>query len=185
MEIDINKPRTAIGKVYKIFEAQVHRYSATPELVNWLSIIHLREKEPNRECLQIRELKSWFTSRYNIHRSNGEVLEFRFKSFWLLEYECRSRQDDYQIFAHRGTKYSVYKNGIQIAWWHKAEVDWFDGENYRLTANNNCDIELVLAFCLLIDNLASVDFDGNTVTKDWGYMGLQAKKFDEEWRPNC
>jgi hypothetical protein len=85
--------------------------------------------------------------------------------------------------GHIGRKYSVYKNELQVAWWDKEAVSWFDGDNYKILADIDCDLDLIISFCLIVDNFSSNENDGNTVTYDFGNIGFQAKKFDENWQP--
>jgi hypothetical protein len=58
----------------------------------------------------------------------------------------------YDIYGHRGRKYSIYKNDQQVAWWDKEAVGWFAGDNYKIFANANSDPELLISFCLVIGN---------------------------------
>jgi hypothetical protein len=51
----------------------------------------------------------------------------------------------YEIFGHKGRKYSILKNK-QVAYWNKNCVTWFDGDNYRIVADNDCDFELIISF---------------------------------------
>jgi len=64
----------------------------------------------------------------------------------------------------------------------KKAVSWFAGDNYKITADNDCDIDLIISFCLIVDNFSNNDKDGNTVTYDLGNIGFQVKKFDNTWQ---
>lgn len=89
----------------------------------------------------------------------------------------------FDIYGHRGRKYSVYKNDKQVAWWNKQSVTWFEGDNYKIIADYNSDYELIMAFCLIIDNHSRNDNNVRTVTIDFGHIGPQVKKFDPTWQP--
>lgn len=64
-------------------------------------------------------------------------------------------------------------------------VTWFEGDNYKIIADNDCDQEMIIAFCLILDDSRSNQrsYSGNMVTFDLGNIGWKLKKFDEEWRP--
>jgi hypothetical protein len=111
------------------------------------------------------------------------VLEFRTVSVWKCEYECQVGQDCYHIYGHRGRKYSIYKNDKQIAWWNKNAVSWFAGDNYKIISDADADIDLLISFCLIIDNFSSDSGKGNTINIDLGNIGFQARKFDPAWQP--
>ena len=119
---------------------------------------------------------------FDIKKQDGQRLEFRTISFWKLHYECRDGKDKYEIFGHRGRKYSIYKNTVQVAWWDKEGVTWFEGDNYKITADSDADAELLSCFCLIIDNCFSNN-DGDAFSFDLGNIGPQARKFDDRWEP--
>ena len=70
-----------------------------------------------------------------------------------------------------------------MAWWEKGAVRWFDGDNYAITADNNCNIELIIAFCLIIDNHKSKRHGDSALSYNIGNIGGQVKEFDKYWRP--
>lgn len=92
-------------------------------------------------------------------------------------------QDLYEIFGHKGRKFSVYKNDKQVAWWDKDAVTWFNGDNYKIIADKDSDYELIISFCLIIDHTSSNNNDGNTMTVDFGNIGSTVKQFDPAWQP--
>jgi hypothetical protein len=77
----------------------------------------------------------------------------------------------------------LYKNDRQVAWWDKKAVSWFNGDNYTITADKDCDRNLVICFCLAMDNYASNDNEKKAVNFDIGKIGPQARKFDAAWTP--
>ena len=79
--------------------------------------------------------------------------------------------------------YSIFKNKTQIGWWNKEAVTWFEGDNYSIIANDDVDCDLIISFCLIMDNYASKNHD-ETVTIDLGNIGFMTKKFDPNWQPN-
>jgi hypothetical protein len=136
-----------------------------------------------RPRLTLQQQPTWFHLRYHITRWDRNVLVFRTESAWRNHYQCRYGADLYDIYGHRGTKYSVYKNATQIAWWQQARVTWFEGDNYKLWADEGSDAELLLAFCLILDESASSGEDQNTLTINFGAIGPQARVFDKTWQP--
>lgn len=183
MEIDINQNKISIGDKYHIFIDGQKMYFASTKLLRWLSEINLFKNQDNRAAYTIKKKWSWFKTSYNLISNDSSLYEFRTKNIWRLHYCCQVGADLYEIYGHKGRKYSIYKNDVQIAWWDKEAVTWFNGDNYKMMANNDCNVELLMCFCLIIDNATSNDNDGNTVTIDIGNIGLQAKAFDNNWRP--
>jgi hypothetical protein len=128
----------------------------------------------------MRQKWSWFGTTYKIIYGN-EVLNFTTKSYWKLHYQCQHQNDKYDIYGHRGRKYSIYKNEVQIAYWDKEAVSWFSGDNYMILTDNDANHQLLIGFCLILDNDKNNDKDGATVTYDFGNIGWQEKKYNPNW----
>ncbi|HLL43399.1 MAG TPA: hypothetical protein VK369_09685 [Segetibacter sp.] len=183
MEIDINQKKIAIGDKYKIFIDGQPTHTASTELFRLFAVVNLFNITGNRHRLTINKRHAWFKAKYDIRRHDNNVLVFQTKSFWKKHFQCRYDSGLYDIYGHRGRKYSVFKNDEQVAWWNKQKVTWFEGDNYKIIAENNSDYELIIAFCLIIDNYSSNDKGNNTITIDFGHIGPQARPFDSTWQP--
>ena len=181
MEININQKKLSIGDKYKIFIGEREAYMASAKLFRWLAEIELKDMN-ERPKLTIK--KKWFfiIPSYNIIRGQ-EIYDFKTISFWKNHFQCQIGADVYDIYGHRGRKYSIYKNDRQVAWWNKASVTWFNGDNYKITADNESDVELLLALALVVDNAKSNDSDKGIFNLNIGHIGPQAKKFDPSWQP--
>jgi uncharacterized protein YxjI len=183
MIIDINQKKIAFGDKYRIHINAEQAYFASTELISFMPRLHLFSHQSNRARLSMEKKWSWFNTRYEITLWDGNKIEFTTASLWKSHYQCRFGNDLYDIYGHRGRKYSVYKNNLQVAWWDKEMVSWFEGDNYRIIADEDSNYELIMGFCLMLDNRYSDNDNGTTVTIDFGSIGPEAKKFDEKWRP--
>ena len=184
MEIDINQKKISIGDKYQIFIDGQMSYFASRQFLQLLPEINLFDtNRGGRPRMTINKRLSWLKAKYDITRWDYNVFKFRTKSIWKLHYQCQFFMDTYDIYGHMGRKYSIYKNDTQVAWWDKKAVSWFAGDNYKIHAGKDCDIDLVISFCLIVDNFSHDNKDGNTVTYDFGNIGFQTKKFDKTWLP--
>jgi uncharacterized protein YxjI len=183
MEIDINQNEIAIGDKYKIFIDGQLSHTASTELFKLFAVVNLFDITGNGHRLAINKRHLWFKAKYEITRHDNSILAFQTKSFWKNHYQCHDDASRYDIYGHRGRKYSVFSNDKQIAWWNKQKVTWFEGDNYKIIADNNCDYELLIAFCLIIDNYRSNHNGNNTITVDFGNIWPQARPFDSTWLP--
>jgi uncharacterized protein YxjI len=183
MEIDINQQKISIGDKYKVFIDGQQAYTASRQLLSFLPVVHLYKLDDERPRMTITKKLSLFKAKYDITRWDNNVLEFRTRSFWKLQYECQVGPDMYMIYGHRGRKYSIYKNDTQIARWDKNAVSWFAGDNYKIIADRDADVDLLISLCLIIDNFSSDSHDGNMINIDLGNIGFQAKKIDSAWQP--
>ena len=183
MKIDINQKKITIGDKYQIFVNGEQCYSASTELFRLLSVINLFDNEGSRARMTIKKKWTWWGASYDLIRYDGNVFTLKTVSAWKLHYQCQYENNLYDIYGHRGRKYSVYKDNVQVAWWDKEAVTWFEGDNYSINANNDIDRDLIISFCLLMDNDTSKEHNGNTVTFDFGNLGFQSKAFDVNWQP--
>ena len=182
MRIDINQKKIAIGDKYRIFLDGQPAYRASNELFRMLAVINLYKGEDSNPRLTIN--KQWFfwKPKYSIRLPDSRTVDFRADSWWKMHYKCYYGSDLYEIYGHRGRKFSVYRNNMQVAGWEKEAVSWFDGDNYTITADHDCNAELIIAFCLIIDNHKSNRHGDNAVSYDIGNIGGQVKTFDSGWR---
>lgn len=184
MEIVINQKKIAIGDKYRVFVNQQPLLMASRRIFQLLAELRLFYNKENNPIITINKRLSWFKPKYDITRREGTKLAFRTESYWKLHYQCQCGIDCYDIYGHRGRKHSIYKNGVQVAWLTKAVITWFEGDNYRLTADDDCDSNLLIAFCLIIDNMEGHHGE-NILTINIGHIGLQAKKFNPQWLPKA
>ncbi|HVX50278.1 MAG TPA: hypothetical protein VHB48_08965 [Chitinophagaceae bacterium] len=184
MEIDVNQKKISIGDKYNIFTNGVQTHFASKRMFQWLAEIKLFTGGGDIPVIIIKRRFAFFKAKYTITRADGTVLPFITKSFWKRVYQCTGGNNIYTVYGHRGRKYSIFKNDVQVAWWSKSAVTWFNGDNYKILADNDCDATLLIAFCLIIDNYASNDEkNNNAVNVNVGSIGPQGKKFDANWQP--
>ena len=182
MIIDINQKKISIGDKYRIFINEKQTYSAHTQLFRFLSEVNIFEENVGRSKITLKKRWSWFDTKYDIYRNGNIKFEYRTVSVWKIHHKCQVGNDLYEIFGHKGRKYSIFKNNKQIAYWDKNCVTWFDGDNYRIIADNDCDYELLMAFCLINDNKSESSNNENALTFDLGNIGPEARKFDNNWK---
>ncbi|MEH6308746.1 hypothetical protein RYH73_24040 [Olivibacter sp. CPCC 100613] len=182
MEIVIHQKKITIGNKYKIFINQQASYRASRQLFQLLAEILLFDMQQSTPVLKINKRFYWFKAKYDIRTEDGTVLRFRTKSYWKRHYQCQIGTDYYDIYGHRGRNYSVYKNNIQIAWWKRGAIVWFEGDNYVIQADDTSDPKLLIAFCLIIDNMKG-NHRENILSIHIGHVGLQVKRFNPHWKP--
>lgn len=183
MIIDINQKKIAFGDKYKIFINGEEQYFASTELISLQPKIHLFGLKQPKARLTMTKKWNWFSVKYSIRLWDNSEIQFKTISFWKSHYQCCFVEDVYDIYGHRGLKHSIYKNNVQVAWWDKEMVSWFEGDNYKIVADEDSLDELIIGFCLMIDNSYSNKNGNNTLTIDLGKIGPQTKRFNTDWRP--
>ncbi|MGX5817198.1 hypothetical protein ACWKWU_03330 [Chitinophaga lutea] len=183
MQIDIRQAAISLRDKYRIFIKGQETHKASTSLFKWNPEIMLtRTGEESHAFTMVRNWR-FFRNSYTIVRPGNSRLVFESKSRWKPHYYCLVGADYYEVFGHRGRKYSVFKNDRQIAWWDKNAVSLGEGDCYTILADNDCDFELLISFCLIIDHIYFDDKDGNMLSIDLGNIGPQVRKFDETWQP--
>lgn len=183
MEININQQKLSIGDKYQIFINGSQTHNAAAKLFRLFAEINLYNWDMDQPVMVIKKRFAFFVASYDISTFDGAVIELRTISFWKAHYQCQLGADFYDIYRHRGRKCSIYKNDKQVAWWDKEAVSWFNGDNYRIVADNNCNINLIIALCLAMDNYVNNDKEKGSFNIDIGRLGPQAKPFDATWQP--
>ncbi|MEP6747655.1 MAG: hypothetical protein ABJB86_08010 [Bacteroidota bacterium] len=181
MDIDINQKKISIGDKYQIFTDGIQTHHAAAKIFRLFAEINLFDLNSDFSLVTIKRKFAFFTAKFNITKKDGNTYQLVTKSFWKGHFQCICGPDLYDIYAHRGRKHSVYRNDLQVAWWDQKAVTWFNGDNYKITANKDCDKLLLISFCLAIDNYSSNDGNKKAVNFNIGRIGPQAKKFDPSW----
>ena len=101
MEIDVNQKKISIGDKYSIFVDGQETYLASRQLFQLLPEVNLFKLGEERARMTINKRLSWFKAKYDITRWDNNVLQFRTKSIWKLQYECQVGHDRYTIYGHR------------------------------------------------------------------------------------
>ena len=183
MEIDINQRKISLGDKYDVYLDGKPSYTASSKLFRLFPEIYLFELGISKPKYVIKKRISFFRVAFDLLSPDDEVHHFRTIKYWKGHFYCQIGQDYYEVFAHKGRKYSVYKNDTQIAWWHKEAVSWFNGDNYKIIADFGNDTERIISFCLIIDNAFSSSNNNSTVTIDFGQVWSGVKQFDTSWKP--
>jgi hypothetical protein len=183
MQIKIKQKKIRIGYRYEIYMERKETHFTSTETFRGLSEIELFKNGSDGPRYVIRENRALFKTSYDLTRWDNSILEFRTKSAWKGHYFCSDGQDYYEIFSHRGWKCSVFRNDNQIAYWDGNTDPLVSGDKYIIFADSDADFELLMAFCLVLDNRQSTGSDGAGVAIDFGNIGKEARKFDENWQP--
>lgn len=180
MELNINQEKFALGNKYKIHVGSELKYSASTKLFKILPEISIVDAISQTTILTINRKWEWFKYTFHITNIKNQVYEFTTQSLWKRHYQCIVGVDKYDIYGHKGRKFSIYNNDLMIGYWELARVTWFEGDNYHIVLNNNVDIELISAFCLCIDSINNHNKKG-AFSLNLGWFGPQVKEFDSTW----
>ena len=127
------------------------------------------------------KLKFGFPPKLRIEMQDGIIYDLKMVGLQALQYTCAVGANKYEIFQHKDRKHSILKNGLMVAYIDKKEFAKFGNDQYTIIADDDSDIELFIAFALMLhlfhgsqkDQIASLD-KGNYWEK---------RAFDTSWQP--
>lgn len=157
-------------------------YTASRELLQWLAEIVVLKISTKHLSIKINKQFHLFKANYKISLDHTTCI-FQTVSYLKSHFRCQFAGDRYDIYGHRGRKYSIFRNEEQVGWWEKEIITWLEGDRYRIIANDDDNAKLLIAFCLIIDNYVTGNHGEEVLTINWGYFGLQNRPFDEDWQP--
>lgn len=198
MEIAINQNNSGLLEMRNNIstEGKPTHYSSRSMLSQSIKIF-----DPSQSRLKVKIVRNfpWFLPDFTVTREDNSSLRFKAKSLLKMHFVCQSGQDTYEIFGHKGWKYSVFKNNVQVAWFEKGgSTSWSPNNNFRIISDSDADTDLIITFCLIIEwqfninrqddmgrweNLNGFGDGKEFKVKDTGNIGPVARQFDQNWQP--
>jgi len=96
---------------------------------------------------------------------------------------AKARGETFRLYQHKGRRWSIFQNDLQIAAFTKNSITIGKGNEYDLRMNSNADVLVVICLTLTL-NTSENDDDNATVTIDLGNIGPEDRPFDESWEPS-
>jgi uncharacterized protein YxjI len=183
MDISIQQRNISLVSQYDIISHGEKIQFAKSQLFRLLTHIEIITVDTNEKVLEIQQRIAIIGDKYDIRFPNGGIANFRTKSIWQRHYQCYQNHDLYDIYYHRKLDYSVYKNGVQVASWTKEAVKIIDGDNYNIIARDDCDKDLLIALCIILDQIINED-ETEIIKYSFGRSGGgEAKVSNPNWHP--
>ena len=184
MIIDIEQKKISFGDKYRIFIDDEESHYASQKFLRMLGEIRLHPLGYDEASLIIKRNFSWLRAEYTIELYGGTTAYFDTVSWWKNHFACVLEDDEYDILIHRKRLYSVFKNRQQVAYWEKEMISFFAGDRYRIYCDDDADYEMIMAFCLILDNYHKGKKGKGSMKIDFGFTWREARPFDNQWRPN-
>lgn len=181
MRISIKQHKISFGSQYTIFIEKNEKYYAETDMFSW-KIIHLYLKKDLVKRINIFKSFYFFTPDYKIELPNGNRFKFKTMSIWRTHFKCIIENDVYELFSHKKGNLSIYKNDIQIGLCHKEALSFLAGDNYNLLLDFDADVEIIISFILILDNMNSRN-GGNLISIDSEIIFKEYRKLNSNWKP--
>ncbi|MGY0035659.1 hypothetical protein [Pedobacter sp. NJ-S-72] len=141
MIIDIQQKKLSIGDQHRISVNGALKYTVSRQPIQFMAEILVFNANSDVLKAKINKRFHLFKANYEITFADGLISFFRTVSYIRSHYSCQIATDVYDIYGHRGRKYSIYKNDEQVAWWEKGMITLLEGDEYRITASEACNAE--------------------------------------------
>lgn len=168
---------------YDIYSDGSRTRYATYEFFKLRPTLTLYENTHGSTILQIKKPFSWFKEKYVVRFPNGKVIEYKSLDWWKIRDQFVFGSDIFDIYGHRERKYSIFKNGVQIAWWDKNKVVQNGVNEYTMIADNDSSYDLLIAFCLITNMSQGMSDSTVSTTYDMGNVGGEVQPFNVSWKP--
>ncbi|MDR3713357.1 MAG: hypothetical protein P4L51_11110 [Puia sp.] len=154
-------------------------FQAVKKYFQFFTTFLLRDIHTLETVFTIKRQVSFFKPVYNLYRGN-EAIVFRRLTFFYGHHQCKVSGDVYDIYANFEFRFSIFKNGTQVAWIARKNDSLLVGYNYEITADSDCDAPLLAVFCLLIDYTVFRSVGGRCLLET---SDICEKDFDFGWLP--
>lgn len=184
MNFKIKKTKTLSCYKFKIYLESKLLYIAKAENLSSMDCYIVLTKKGNRRLLSIEKQTRFLHTIYQVTNKNGSF-EFGAVDALNNHYALDISNQRYHIYGHRGKKASIFLGGKQIAYFTLNSLSILGGDEYDLVTDNDVTKSIVFALLLIWDNKTQVnDFGSFNTQINLGYIGTEARKFNNEWKPN-
>ena len=180
MEITINKQTISLGEIYNInVNGQLTFTASRGAFKLGIKLYNLNDQSPLVTIQPV--LLTWLPQYNYIFNDDSNGIFEVIRTAFVFDAEAVIKKSNFEINEHRGRKFTIYKNGKQIAWWKTKMVTFFVGDNATMLADDDCDLNEVLTILLTVEHLKTRK-ERQWININFGRL-FQSKKFDETWQP--
>jgi hypothetical protein len=191
MKIRIIKKNLIVDEVYNIAINDKLKYRITGRNFPFITSFSLYELNAQIPLLSIFRTFFSFLPEYKIYFNNEklsarkEPLIFKTINYFTNIYQLEYDDDLYEFFVHKQLKYSIFKNGLQVAGFAQDRLNMLDEEGFSINCNNDSQKELYSAFVIILDTIynSKISTLGGLINANTGVF-WESKEYDKNWRSN-
>lgn len=180
MDVLIKELNSSFATEFEI-STPILNYSARKAIFSLTDKIDLTSQNGQTEA-RIRGHFSLLRQKHDFVLADGRTFAFQCDKAWKGVYSCIGPKLKLLLYRHRGLRYSIFQDDCQIAAITKNRIVFGKGNEYSISMNSDADMIVILCIVLTI-NATQDDDDDAGVTIDFGNVGPQERKFDEDWEP--
>ena len=181
MNISIQERKFTLRSEYDISTPSA-RYYAVKKLFSFLDNLQLQSHD-RRILATIKGSFSPFRGRHDFLFSDGRHYRFWCEKIWRNVFACEGSGEHFRLYVHKGLNYSIFQDDRQIAAFTRDSLVIGKGNQYDVRINEGAN-DLVVICMVLTVNTTSNDDNTETVTYDFGNIGMEDRPFDKSWEPS-
>ena len=155
---------------------------AKKQFLSLFSKVELKDAS-ERVIARLQGQFSILRNKYECDLTDGRVFRFECTDRLRNVYECRSGDDVYALYEHRGLSRSIFRNEQQIGAYSKSRVTFGKGHRYEIRMDNDADLTVVVCMVLALSVGEDNGDEQSTVNFDFGNIGFQGREIDDSWEP--
>jgi hypothetical protein len=134
--------------------------------------------------MKVEKKAKWFKTNYSIDMPNSEVINVKSFGGLKINYECNYKNQNYFMYGHKGLKTSIFFDKTQIGYIEKCKKSYSGKTVFDIVTNDDVNPLFICSLSLIIyDDNFSVSDETNDINFDFGNIGPEEFKFNENWKP--
>lgn len=181
MDVSIQENRFSFGVGY-VIETPSSTLQAHKKILSLLPHITLQSADDST----IATITGWslVRSSFTIDLAGTGIYKYHTEKLWKGVDICEGDGGPFHLYSHKGVRYSIFQNDKQIAAFSRNRLIVGNGRDFDLRVNSDVNLPLIISMVLCLNTENDDDQEDSTVTYDFGHLGPEDRKFDENWRPN-
>lgn len=180
MDVLIQEKSFSFGVEY-VIETPTETLQAHKKIFSLLP--HITLQSANDAILATITGKSFIRTKFLIELPGAGSYDYHCEKIWKSVDVCEGDGGPYHLYAHKGVRYSIFQGVRQIAAFSTNKLIIGSGRTYDLRVDADANLPLVISMVLCLNTEDGDDRENNTVTYDFGHLGPEDRRFDENWRP--
>jgi hypothetical protein len=137
------------------------------------------------EAVTLQGRFSLIRCKYDFHFPDGRDYAFQCEKLVKGVYACKREEEIYRLYHHKRRRYSIFRNGEQIAAVQRSRYTSNRGNRFDVRMNRDADVAIVASMVLAMNaSDRSEGDDAENVTAELGTYRREERAFDTTWQPN-
>lgn len=188
MKIQVIEKIGTVGDIYNVAINKKVNYRISGQTIPFMTNFSLYELKSSNPLVSIFKSSLSLFPKYKIYFNSERInprkepLIFKTTSYFKNSFKLEFDKDIYEFYAHKKLKYSIFKNGQQVAGICQDRWNIMDEDGFMMECNNDSPKELFTSFIIVLDNIyrRRLNLFGGLVNANIGII-WEDKEYDTNW----